>query len=123
MSPHLMVVTEKATKAIAVGFLHPVGRRCTQEPDIIGGASRWVLAGHASEVGNQIRPDNDFELRHLGSMGEYVNAVIASYEHISFLSIDSFHAALLAILQAVASLITTSFLFCHASNLIIVSIE
>src|SRR2546421_4244398 len=52
-------------------------------------------------------------------MGKYVNAVIASDEHITFLSIYSFHAALLAFLQAVASLITTSFLFCHASTLLL----
>src|SRR5437868_4797482 len=40
-------------------------------------------------------------------MGKYVNAVIASDEHITFLSIYSFHAALLAFLQAVASKIAT----------------
>ena len=40
--------TEKATKAIAVGFLHPVGRRCTQEPHVIRGISCWVFPRHAS---------------------------------------------------------------------------
>jgi hypothetical protein len=47
-SAHLMVVTEKATKPIAVGFLHLVGRRCTQELHVIRGISCWVLARHAS---------------------------------------------------------------------------
>jgi hypothetical protein len=37
VSAHLMVVTKKATKAIAVGFLHPVGRRCIQEPHVVRG--------------------------------------------------------------------------------------
>src|SRR5260370_4896214 len=57
-------------------------------------------------------------------MGEYVNAVIASDEHITLLGMYSFHAVLLAILQAVTRLITTSLFFCHTpSPQIVLSVD